>query len=256
MQRDTSPANCKVGAPVFQRIVVSTENHHFPPWTFSQWETKGCRHFRCIRRSSSKVKPLVEVEKTGAGSFVYFFFFWSRIQGMLCPLRQEVRKKPHYSLWFWLTTLWVPSGVLRAPATSRLLQSHADKHGSAGNQRQMWARASAGHQETGRAAQRWRGQEWWAADGASLRSGTDQESCRQRGEGLKQCETSVLGTRAETINQINREYWNNLVIDLSLTGVYKFKRRPFDASQHRAENEPQLYKIYTHFAFKLKNTCL
>lgn len=53
------------------------------------------------------------------------------IQGCPCPFLRGSREKPHCSLWFWPTTLRVPSGPRCAPATSlpQLPHSHTDSEG-------------------------------------------------------------------------------------------------------------------------------
>lgn len=111
MQRDTTPASSKVGAPVFKLIVVFAETTTLP---LHKKKNKPPPQNCHLERSRSVHMHGDEAQRQMG--------FWVLLDVgfrgcSVSPLR-ESRQEPRYSLWFWPMTLWVPSGPLHAPATS------------------------------------------------------------------------------------------------------------------------------------------
>lgn len=148
MQRDTTPASSKVGAPVFKLIVVLAQNHHFPPAhqvrkkpplsknhimkspSYSYW------HFMCVAMKFKGEKA------RGCWGNYSLFFLTLDSRDALRPFRQDVGKS-HI----------IPSGsgrwhyefhlVLSVPLPRPCLDSSLTcwRHRPSGNQRQMCTHA-------------------------------------------------------------------------------------------------------------------
>lgn len=167
MQRDTTPASSKVGAPVFRLIVVFAETTTLPLHKKKKNKTatlKGvaklysCWQFICME---TKLKG-----EWGSGCF------WTWDSGdALCPLWEEVRKGTLFPLVLagdTMSSIWSPACPCHVPASA--LHSHADSTGPLEIRgRCELIQCIEAHFATGKMIWRLRdNKEWWAADGVSL----------------------------------------------------------------------------------------
>ncbi len=150
MQRDTTLASSKVGAPVFKLIVVLAQNHHFPPAHPVRKKLPLSKN-HIMKSPSYSYWHFMSMEMKFKGETAHGCWetiassSWHWIQGMslsLCPFWEEVGKS-HI----------IPSGsgrrhcefhlVLSVPLPRPCLSSSLTcwQHGPAGNQRQMCAHA-------------------------------------------------------------------------------------------------------------------
>lgn len=135
MQRDTTPASSKVGAPVFKLIVVFVETTTLP-----LHKTKNKPPPKTATLKEVAVFICMEMKpkgKWGSGCF------WTWDSGdALCPLWEKAGKShviPSGSgRWHYEFHL-VPCMPLPRPCLSSSLICW--QHGPAGNQRQMWTHA-------------------------------------------------------------------------------------------------------------------
>lgn len=176
MQRDTTLASSKVGAPVLKLIVVLAQNHHLTlhiqsvPQRTTSWSLPAMAAGTSYTgRWSWKVKELMGVEIIAPSS-------WRWIQG--CPrLRVPSESKKAKAALFPLvlagdtaSSIWSSLCPCHVPASAP--HSHTDSTG------RLEIRGRCAHRQctvrlispTGKTI--WRQgdkSEWWAADGVSLR---------------------------------------------------------------------------------------
>lgn len=165
MQRDTTPASSKVGAPVFKLIVVFAETTTLPlhktknktPPKLPPWKKSQCSY---AWRWSPKANGVLGASGRG-------------IQGMLCvPSERKQARATLFPLVLaddTMSSIWSPACPCHVPASA--LHSHADSTGPLEIRgRCELMQCIETHLATGKMIWRLRdNKEWWAADGVSLR---------------------------------------------------------------------------------------
>lgn len=165
MQRDTTPASSKVGAPVFKLIVVFAETTTLP--LHKKQKHKKTLQNCHLERSRSVHMHGDEAQRRILGAS------GRGIEGMLCVPSE--RKQARATLFppvladDTMSSIWSPACPCHVPASA--LHSHADSTGPLEIRgRCALMQCIEAHLATGKMIWRLRdNKEWWAADGVSLR---------------------------------------------------------------------------------------